>query len=265
MVTNALQKRAKTVKTKKGRTTKMYTINIERKKLLKQRRENALQNAKDRKLAKENFLTALKAGHKADRASNDTQSSANSNDELINGANADTIIHVDNIDNIEIVAENVTNAATNAENVDIDLVNVDNIVNAEIENEKSEEVVMSNDNIDNAAMSNNNTIDAALGDDNTENVVVGETSTDDIPSPLLYGRKTTDLSKVKTSKKHIPIRVKPSEPSIADPPADELTTETAKGQTFDPTDVQVYEFFIQGTPKPKDLEGVEEDQLLDIQ
>ena len=65
---NALRKRAKTVKTKKGRTTKMYVMNIERKKLLKQRREKALQNAKDRKLAKENFLTALKASHKADRA-----------------------------------------------------------------------------------------------------------------------------------------------------------------------------------------------------
>ena len=61
--TNAQRKRTKTVKTKKDRTTKMYTINIERKRLLKQRREKALQNAKDRKLAKENFLTALKAGH----------------------------------------------------------------------------------------------------------------------------------------------------------------------------------------------------------
>ena len=61
---NALRKRTKTVKTKKGRTTKMYTINIERKKLLKQTREKALQNAKDRKLAKETFLTALKAGSK---------------------------------------------------------------------------------------------------------------------------------------------------------------------------------------------------------
>ena len=68
-------------------------------------------------MAKKKFLTALKAGHKADRALNDTQSSANSNDELINGTNADTIIHVDNIDNIEIVAENVTSTATNAENI----------------------------------------------------------------------------------------------------------------------------------------------------
>ena len=29
--------------------------------------------------------------------------------------------------------------------------------------------------------------------------------------------------------------------------------------------MRVYEFFIQGAPNPKDLEGVEEDQLLDIQ
>ena len=57
---NAFRKRAKTVKTKKGSTTKMYAMNIERKKLLKQRRERALQNAKDRKSAKENLLTAVK-------------------------------------------------------------------------------------------------------------------------------------------------------------------------------------------------------------
>ena len=50
-----------------------------------------------------------------------------------------------------------------------------------------------------------------------------------------------------------------------DPPADENVTGTAKGHAFDPTNVQVYEFFIQGAPNPKDLEGVEEDQLLDIQ
>ena len=95
--------------------------------------------------------------------------------------------------------------------------------------------------------------------------MAGETSTDDIPSPLLYGRKTTDPSKVKTSKKCRPIWVKPLEPSIADPPADEIATETLKGHTFDPTYVRVCEFFIQGAPNPKDLEGVAEDHLLDIQ
>ena len=86
-----LRKRAKTVKTKKSRTTKMYPMNIKRMKFLKQRKEKALQKAKDRKSAKENFLTALQASHKADRTSKDTQSSTHSNDELINAANADTI------------------------------------------------------------------------------------------------------------------------------------------------------------------------------
>ena len=208
---NALRKRAKTVKTKKGRTTKMYAMNIERKKLLKQRREKALQNAKDRKSAKKNSLTAVKANHKADRASKDTQSGRKPNDGLINGANADTITPVHDIDNIEIVAKNAANVATNAENIDTDSTNTDNIVNVEIENDNSEDVVMSDDNIDDTAMSNNHTSDAILGDDNAENVTLGEISTDYVPSPLLYGRKTTDPSKVKTSKKHSPIRVKPLE------------------------------------------------------
>ena len=156
---------------------------------------------------------------------------------MINGAYADTITQVDNIDNIEMVAKNVGNAATNAENIDTDSTNGDNIDNAEIENEKPEEVVMSDDNIDNAAVINNNTNDAASGYDNTENVTKSETSTYDIPSPLLYSRKTTDPSKVKTSKKHRPIWVKPLESSMDDPTADEVTTKTVKGHAFDPTDV----------------------------
>ena len=71
--------------------------------------------------------------------------------------------------------------------------------------------------------------------------------------------------KSKSQKKRRPIWVKPLESSMDDPPADEITTETVKGHAFDPADMQVYEFFIQGTPNSKDLEGVEEDQLLDIQ
>ena len=140
--------------------------------------------------------------------------------------------------------------------------NADNIVNAEIKNEKPEEVAISDDNIDNAAKSDNNTDDATLGDDNAENVAKSETSTDDVPSPLLYGRKTTVPNKVKTSKKHRPIHVKPLESSMDDPPFNEIATETVKGHAFDPTDAM---FFLQVAPNPKDLEGVEEDQLLDIQ
>ena len=55
--------------------------------------------------------------------------------------------------------------------------------------------------------------------------------------PYLYCRKTTDLSKVKTSKKHRPIWVKPLESSMDNPPADEIATKTAKGHAFNPTDM----------------------------
>ena len=59
--TNEQRKRPKIIKSKKGRTTKIYAINIERKRLLKQRREKLLQNTKDRKLAKRNPIVALQA------------------------------------------------------------------------------------------------------------------------------------------------------------------------------------------------------------
>ena len=39
----------------------------------------------------------------------------------------------------------------------------------------------------------------------------------------------------------------------------------ANGHTFDLGDVCIYEFLIQGAPNPHDLEGIEEDQLLEIQ
>ena len=51
----------KTVKSNKGRTTKVCEINTERKKILKERREKALQNAKDRKAEKVSAQAALQA------------------------------------------------------------------------------------------------------------------------------------------------------------------------------------------------------------
>ena len=47
---------------------------------------------------------------------------------------------------------------------------------------------------------------------------------------------------------------------MGNPPADKEATGKVKGHAFDPTDVRVYEFFIQGAPNPKDLESIEEDQ-----
>ena len=53
---------------RKGRTAKIYTMNIERKGLLKQTRENTLLNPKGKRSAEEYFLTALKANRKTYKA-----------------------------------------------------------------------------------------------------------------------------------------------------------------------------------------------------
>ena len=206
------------MKAKKSRTAKSYTINIERKKILKQRREKTLQNAKDRKLAKEYFLTASKASCKADRASKNTQKGRKSDNGLINGENTNTITLVDNINNLKIVADNVANATTNAEGIHTEPINTDNINNAEIENDKPEDIVMSDDNDDNPGMNDKDSPHAASGDDNAENGEPDENSTEDVPSPLIYGRKMTDPTKVKTSKRCRPVRVKLLESPMGNPP-----------------------------------------------
>ena len=99
-------------------------------------------------------------------------------------------------------------------------------------NDNTDNATMSDDNTDNAAMSDNNTDYATTGESNTENTTTGDTSTVDVPSPLHYGRKTKDPSKVKTSKKCTPIMVEPSEPSVGDPPPDEIATAMASGHTL---------------------------------
>ena len=62
-----------TVKFNKGRTTKVYEIKTERKKILKERREKALQNAKNRKAEKANAQAASQASTRATKTSKDTQ------------------------------------------------------------------------------------------------------------------------------------------------------------------------------------------------
>ena len=59
------------VKSNKGRTTRVHAINTERE-IIKQRREKALQNAKDRKIGKANAPIALQASTKVNGASKDT-------------------------------------------------------------------------------------------------------------------------------------------------------------------------------------------------
>ena len=235
---------------------------------MKQRREKTLQNVKDRKLAKGNPLVALQTDQRANRTSNDTQSSTNTNDEMIDGSNTDAGIGVGNTNNAAIAAENVDNVATDAGNIDNDAINAENTDNAAINADNTsnsaidgEKSAMSDDNTDNATKGNGNTDNATTGNGNTYNTTTGETSMVDIPSPLFYGRKTKDPSKGKTSTRCMPIMV---EPSIGDPLPDKIATAMVSGHALDPTDVHIYEILIQGAPNPLDLEGIEEDQLLEI-
>ena len=142
------------------------------------------------------------------------------------------------------------------------MTNADNTINAATDGEKSDDATKSDIHTGGAAMNDGNTDNATTGNGNTHNTTTGDTSTVDVSLPLRYGSKTKDPSKVKTSKKHRPIIV---EPSIGDPLPDKITSAKASGHTFDPTDVHIYEFLIQGAPNPLDLEGIEEDQLLEIQ
>ena len=71
--TNKQRKMVKIVKSNKDRTTRVYVINTERKRLLKQRRQKALQNVTYRKIGKANVQIALQASTRANKASKDTQ------------------------------------------------------------------------------------------------------------------------------------------------------------------------------------------------
>ena len=139
----------------------------------------------------------------------------------------------------------------------------ENINMAETEIDKSEDIAMSDNNDDNTAISDKDSPPDIPGD-NTENSELSENSTEKVPSPLIYGRKTNDPTKVKTSKRHRPIRVAPLESPMGSPHVDKDTTGIAKSHEFDPNNMCVHEFFFEGATNPKDLEGVEEDKILAI-
>ena len=133
-----------------------------------------------------------------------------------------------------------------------------------MDNDKSKDIVMSDPNDDNSAMSDNDSSQIIPGNDNAEDSDLGENSTEDIPSPLFYGRKTNNPTKVKTSKRCRSIKVTSLESSMGNPHVDKDATVKPNTYVFDPTDVRIHEFFFEGEPNPKGLEGVEEDKILEI-
>ena len=234
---NEQSKRVKIVKFRKGRTTKIYAINIERKRLLKQRKEKVLQNAKDRKLAKGNPLVALQASLMTNSASNDTQSITNTDDEVIGDTNTDVVISIENTANAAIDADNTDNAAIDADNTDNAATDADNTDNAAIDADNTGNAATDSKKTDDAARSNNNTDNVTTDNGNIDNPTTGKTSTVHVPLPPCYGGKAKDQGKIKTFIKYMPAI---AEPSTGDPLPDDYTIAKASGHTVDLTDVRIY-------------------------
>ena len=96
----------------------------------------------------------------------------------------------------------------------------------------------------------------------TDSAATGKDSTVHVHLPPHSSGKAKHPSQIKTSSKHTTAI---AEPSIGDPLLDGQATVKVSGHTLNLGNVGIYEFLIQGAPNPPDLEGIEEDQLLEIQ
>ena len=162
-----------TVKFTKGRATKVYERNTEKKKILKERRGKALQNAKDRKAEKANIQAALQACTRATKASKDNQ-------------------------NIKMIDDATT----------------------------------------------------------------GEDSTVDVHLPPHSHGKAKYPSQINISSKY---RTAITEPLLGNLLPGSQANAKINGHKPDSGGISTYEFLIEGTPNSPDLEGIEEDQLLQIE
>ena len=141
---------------------------------------------------------------------------------------------------------------------------------AEIENDNNDEVAKSNNNDDNPITSDKESPLELPAKDNVEKDEEGENSTEDIPSPLIYGRKTNDPTKIKSSKRHRPVKVTPLESPMGNPQKGrdkdkyKEATDTLNTFVFDPNDIEIHSFFFEGELEGKELEGIEEDKPLEI-
>ena len=95
--------------------------------------------------------------------------------------------------------------------------NIDNINTAEIEVDNNDDVAKNDNNDDNPIMSDKESPLESPAEDNAENEEEGENSTEEVPSPLIYGRKTNDPTKVKSSKRPRPVKVTPLESPTGNP------------------------------------------------
>ena len=124
-----------------------------------------------------------------------------------------------------------------AKNADIESADIDNINTPETETDKNDDIAMSDNNDDSPIMSDKESPLESPAEDNIENNEVSENSTEEVPSPLIYGRKTDDPTKVKSSKRCRPVKVTPLESPMGDPHVNKDATGKPNTCTFDPNDV----------------------------
>ena len=96
----------------------------------------------------------------------------------------------------------------------------------------------------------------------TDNAATGEDSTVDLHLPPHSHGKAKYQSQIKISSKH---RTAITEPLLGNPLPGSQATAKVNGHMPDSGDIGIYEFLIEGARNPPDLEGIEEDQLLQIQ
>ena len=95
-----------------------------------------------------------------------------------------------------------------------------------------------------------------------DDTTTGEYSTVDVHLPPHSHEKAKYPSQIKISSKH---RTAITEPSVGYPLPGSQATARVNGHMPDSGDIGIYEFLTEGAPNPPDLEGIEEDQLLQIQ
>ena len=119
--------------------------------------------------------------------------------------------------------------------------NIDNMNTAETEIDNNDDGAKSYNNDDNPIMSDKESPLESPAKDNIENDEVGKNSTEEVPSPLIYDRKTDDLTKVKSSKRRRPVKVTPLESPMGNPQKDKDkdkdATDTPNTYVFDPNDI----------------------------
>ena len=212
------------------------TITYETGELKKSNRKN-INTAKGKGLAEEYFLTALKASHKTYKALKNSHKRKEGDNGSINDENKNIAMTVSDINNLEIVENNEVNAQTNTENAEIETTDIDIVNTAETETDKNDDIAMSDYNDDNPIMSDRESPLETPANDNIQNNEVDKNSTEEVPSPLIYGRKTNKPTKVKSSKRHRPVKVTPLESPMGNPDVDKDATGKPNTYVFDPTDV----------------------------